>query len=105
MTIGKLVLGASLILIVSIPAAAQIPQGTPTIARNSPVDRAETSVQIEGRPAVADAPAPSTSDLDDQPAVEPDSSLDEYLLFHAQVVEDNTLSSLLPWSGLRVHVN
>ena len=105
MTIGKLVLGASLILVVSIAAAAQIPQSKGAIARSAPVDCVESAVRVGDKAAAEQPQVLSTRDLDDQTTGVHDSSLDEYLSFHAQAVEDSTLSSLMPWSGLRVHVN
>jgi hypothetical protein len=35
----------------------------------------------------------------------PDSVIEEYLSFHAQVTEQNGKFSLMPWSGLRTHAN
>jgi hypothetical protein len=35
----------------------------------------------------------------------PDSMIEEYLSFHAQVTQENGKFSLMPWSGLRIHAN
>jgi hypothetical protein len=35
----------------------------------------------------------------------PDSIIEEYLSFHAQVTQENGKFSLMPWSGLRTHAN
>jgi len=99
----RLILAASLVLVVTVAAAAPIKQGPAESVADTECPGTSASMMkmiggaLPGQPFVQEAEEDNITGSDD--------IIEEYLSFHAQVTERNGKSSLMPWSGLRPHAN
>lgn len=99
--ITRVLLGGSLFLAT---VAAIAGQGKPSAAAQYPqcqegVTGGSKAARDAGRGGQAAQNASERTDGDRA------ASIDEYLSFHTQVIEDKGKFSLMPWSGLRTHAN
>lgn len=98
-------LGMGLILTASIAAAGPIGHGkTKSLAGDPECPGAAAWMAKALRDANQNARFPQEAD-EDNISGGADSIIEEYLSFHAQVIEENGKFSLMPWSGLRTHAN
>jgi len=98
--IKRVLLGTGLALTVGLAGAG--PAKWPVTAQNAmdypECSRASKLMQRTADAAEAEAVLTAESDVDD-------ALIDEYLSFHAQVVEEGGKLSLVPGSSLRTHAN
>jgi hypothetical protein len=100
--ISQVLLGSSLFLVTIVAIAGQ--QGKPATEAQYP--QCQEGAAAASR-AARDAGQGRQSAQNFSERAEGDSSasIDEYLSFHTQVIEDKGKFSLMPWSGLRTHAN
>src|SRR5262245_16521658 len=100
--IKRALLGTGLALAVGLAAAG--PATWPVTAQNVAAGYPECA-QTKPMQRSADAIDPSGVIMSDQTDADADALIDEYLSFHAQVMEEAGKLSLVPGLGLRIHAN
>jgi hypothetical protein len=103
--IRQLLFGGGLLAVVSLAVAGPIRQGPAAANASDPECPGGAAWMVKVLGDVGLDNRLVQDDEEDNITGGPDSIIEEYLSFHAQVTQENGKSSLMPWSGLRTHAN